>query len=182
MRLIFIIFLAPLLSLDLSATAQTPRSLSSVSISGALAAPIQQTDAGRILSGTIISQQSELIPGVRIIVRSSTGAIVAEAVSDAVGNFRLEVPREPLSLELSGKNLTPATRIISADEATMNLHLVVQLTIPPVHESVVIVATQLDPGIERRNETIYRSTLFSRDDQLFDTLSGGINAGQHEGG
>jgi len=36
--------------------------------------------------------------------------------------------------------------------------------------------------IDRRNEAVYRDTLFSRDDQVFHTLDAGINAGQHEGG
>src|SRR4029453_6775493 len=48
--------------------------------------------------------------------------------------------------------------------------------------SMVIQASALDPGIERRNNEIYKSTLFSRDDQVFNTLDAGINAGQHEGG
>src|SRR5204863_1749538 len=52
----------------------------------------------------------------------------------------------------------------------------------PVHESVVITASQLDPTIDRRNDTIYKDTLFARDDQIFHTLDAGINAGQHEGG
>lgn len=179
MRPSLIIFVALILSFNSSASAQTTNSTSSIAVFDTLT---QQADATRILSGTILSQQGELIPGVRIIVRSSMGAVVAEGTSDTEGNFRLEVPRAPLSLELTGKNLTPTTRSITANEATENLRLAVQLIVPPVHASVVIVATQLDPTIERRNDIIYQSTLFSRDDQLFDTLAGGINAGQHEGG
>jgi len=33
-----------------------------------------------------------------------------------------------------------------------------------------------------RNDAVYKNTLFNRDDQIFDTLAAGINAGQHEGG
>ncbi len=55
-------------------------------------------------------------------------------------------------------------------------------TIPPIHDSIVIEASTLDPGIDRRNDTVYKNTLFSRDDQIFQTLDAGINAGQHEGG
>lgn len=50
------------------------------------------------------------------------------------------------------------------------------------HESLVIVGGTLDPAIERRNDGVYRDSLFPRDDQLFHTLDAGINAGQHEGG
>jgi len=62
------------------------------------------------------------------------------------------------------------------------LRLLVSYVIPPVHENLVISATALNPTIDRRNDTVYKSTLFSRDDQIFDTLAAGINTGQHEGG
>src|SRR5205085_4443485 len=43
-------------------------------------------------------------------------------------------------------------------------------------------AAPLDPAIDRRNDVIYKNTLFGRDDQLVQTLNAGINVGQHEGG
>src|SRR5438105_11703188 len=39
-----------------------------------------------------------------------------------------------------------------------------------------------DAGIDRRDDAIYKNSLFARDDQLYQTLDAGINAGQHEGG
>ncbi|MET0650091.1 MAG: TonB-dependent receptor, partial [Pyrinomonadaceae bacterium] len=98
------------------------------------------------------------------------------------GGFRLAVPEGALTLRLSGKNVAPVVRHIAAGEAAENLRLLVEYVVPPIHESIVIVDSSLDPGVERRNEEVYRTTLFSRDDQLFDTLAAGINAGQHEGG
>ena len=52
----------------------------------------------------------------------------------------------------------------------------------PVHISVSVTASPLGPEIDRRNGEVFRRTLFSRDDQLFHLLDGGINVGQHEGG
>ena len=46
----------------------------------------------------------------------------------------------------------------------------------------MISATALNPTIDQRNDAVYSKTLFSRDDQIFDTLAAGINTGQHEGG
>ena len=54
--------------------------------------------------------------------------------------------------------------------------------VPRRHESVVIVASLVDPRVDRRDQAVFEHTLFSRDDQLLDTLAAGINAGQHEGG
>jgi outer membrane receptor protein involved in Fe transport len=160
-------------------SAQSTASFSSISITDTLAAPLQQ-NATRILSGTVVSQQNELVPNVRILIRSATGE--QEATTDANGRFRLEVSAGPLSLKLFGRNIALFSKSIGAAEASENLRLSITFIVPPIHESVVIEAAQLDPSIERRNSTIYNATLFSRDDQLFDTLAGGINAGQHEGG
>lgn len=54
--------------------------------------------------------------------------------------------------------------------------------LPAVHSSIVITATPVEPSIDRRNEEVFKQTLFSRDDQVFHQLNAGINAGQHEGG
>ena len=53
---------------------------------------------------------------------------------------------------------------------------------PTTHTSVTITATTIEPSIDNRNSEVFTQTLFSRDDQVFHQLNGGINAGQHEGG
>jgi outer membrane receptor protein involved in Fe transport len=139
-----------------------------------------QAAGARVLSGVVLTPGDEAVPGVTILVASSGGEL--RTVSDAEGGFRLTVPDGVMTLRLSGKNIAPVTREIAAGGAAENLRLVVEYVVPPVHESMVIVDSSLEPGVERRNEEVYRGTLFSRDDQLFDTLAAGINAGQHEGG
>lgn len=57
-----------------------------------------------------------------------------------------------------------------------------EVVIPPVHTSIVITASPIEPSIDRRNAEVFQQTLFSRDDQVFHQLNAGINAGQHEGG
>src|SRR5258705_2940028 len=47
---------------------------------------------------------------------------------------------------------------------------------------MVMAPRDFDPTMARSNDSVYKNTLFSRDDQLFDTLASGINTGQHEGG
>lgn len=49
-------------------------------------------------------------------------------------------------------------------------------------QTVTVSAKTLEPGIDLRNSEVYKSTLFTRDDQLFQQLDAGIDAGQHEGG
>jgi outer membrane receptor protein involved in Fe transport len=139
-----------------------------------------QASAARVLSGEVVTPRGELAPGISIQIVSPGGE--SESLSDDEGGFRLDAPEGPFTLKLSGGNVAPVTREFAAGEATENLRLRIEYVVPPVHESVVIVGSTLEPGVERRNEEVYRGTLFSRDDQLFDTLAAGINAGQHEGG
>jgi hypothetical protein len=134
----------------------------------------------RTLSGVVLTAQNEVVPGVTILIKSPSGEQRAE--SDGEGRFGMSVPAEPLTLKFFGKNIALVSRSVGLNESAENLQIRVAFVVPPVHESVVIEATGLDPSIDRRNDAVYRNTLFLRDDQLIQTLNAGINAGQHEGG
>jgi outer membrane receptor protein involved in Fe transport len=136
--------------------------------------------SARTLSGAIITNRNEAVAGATITVRSAAGEQTVK--SDGEGNFSLVVPREALSLRVSGRNIAAVERAIAANEPTENLRIEIDYVIPKIHDGLIISASQLDPSIDRRNDAVYRDTLFSRDDQVFHTLDAGINAGQHEGG
>ena len=57
-----------------------------------------------------------------------------------------------------------------------------KVELPVIRTSIVITASPVEPGYDRRNSEVFSRTLFSRDDQIFHALDAGINAGQHEGG
>ncbi len=142
--------------------------------------PARAAQEARTLSGIVVTQQGEALPGVEIRIGSGAGAVAA--ISDGEGRFSLSVPGGALTLNFQGKGIAALTRTFSPEEQAEELVIEVELLVPVVHESVVITASSLDPGIERRSDEVYRGTLFSRDDQVFQTLNAGINAGQHEGG
>lgn len=162
-----------------AATAHSPFRGSLIGAADAGGPPVRQ-GRGRSLSGSILKQQNELLPGVMVIVSSDSGE--SRTVSDAEGRFRLAVPSGPLTVRFEGRNIKPLEQAIGPEGATENLQVKVELLIPSVHESVVIQGTALDPTIDRRNDAVYKNTLFGRDDQLVETLNAGVNAGQHEGG
>jgi hypothetical protein len=139
-----------------------------------------QVKTARTLSGVVMTQQNEVLPGVTVLVRSDVGQ--ERVLTDAEGRFRVAVPDGPLSLKFFGRNIALVSRIIGPGEAIENLQIKVAFVVPPVHASVVIEAATLDPSIDQRNDTVYKNTLFLRDDQLLQSLDAGINAGQHEGG
>ena len=160
------------------------RSLLSISIFiGILLTPeiFAQTARGtRTFSGTVVTQQFELIPNVSVEIDTSDGKI--KTTTDSSGAFSVQIPSESISVKFSGNNITPVTRIFAVTETLIDLQIKTTFVVRPINESVTITAAALTPEVDQRNDTIYKNTLFGRDDQLVQTLNAGINAGQHEGG
>lgn len=161
---------------------QSPMNLSSVAVSDTLQ-PSQQQASGdmRTLSGVILSEKDELVPNVTVTARAASGE-ERTTKSNANGSFSLAVPKETVTVRFFGNNIALQTRTIGATESADNLQIKIEFVVAPVNESIVIVASSLDPTIDRRNDVIYKNNLFERDDQLIETLNAGINVGQHEGG
>ena len=134
----------------------------------------------RTLSGTIVSQQFELVPNITIEVETSDGKLTT--MTNGEGFFTIQIPDEPVSVRVIDKNIEPQTRIFSGADNTNGVQIKIKFIVPQITESVTIEDDALSPEIERRNSEIYDNTLFGRDDQLIQTLNAGINAGQHEGG
>lgn len=91
-----------------------------------------QTNIPRILSGTIVTSKNELVPGVSLSVRYSSGE--QKGVSDEVGRFRFIVPGEPLTLRVEKKYIVTQERTINPGEPIENLRIEIEYTIPPIHE------------------------------------------------
>lgn len=134
----------------------------------------------RVLQGTVVTPQFEFVPGVNIEV-DATGQKL-DTVSDSEGRFSLAVPDGPLVVVFSSKNIAPTILTFAASDSIDAVQARITFRIAPVSESVTILNDALTPQIETRNDAIYKDSLFGRDDQLIQTLSAGINAGQHEGG
>jgi TonB-dependent Receptor Plug Domain len=139
-----------------------------------------QTPAPRVFSGVIVNTNQESLGNVRVTVRSAVDT--QTVVTDQDGRFQASVPAGSLNIHIEGKYVQPLDKVVNPNGATENLVFQVVFVLPPVHDSVVIVADPIEPSIDRRNDTVYKNTLFGRDDQLLFTLDAGINAGQHEGG
>jgi len=176
-RIIFTLLL--LASLDSPSSALTETRL--LHISFQVTNQSQKTVRERMLSGYILTQQSELLPDVTVLVTSNTGE-ERSTKSDARGEFHLVVPAGPIRIKFEGQNVTPLEKNLGSNENAENLQIRLAVLIAAIQTSVVIQDTALNPTIDQRNDAVYKNTLFERDDQLVETLNAGINAGQHEGG
>jgi outer membrane receptor protein involved in Fe transport len=139
------------------------------------------TAAVRELSGVVITDKGEVVTGATVRAEWASGH--SAITTNTEGAFTIKVPSAAVRLTVTGRFIAPyELNLVASTEAQQNLQLKVHYEIPQTEESLVITATVADPAVERRNDSIYKNTLFLRDDQLFETLSSGINAGQHEGG
>lgn len=134
----------------------------------------------RTLSGVVVTQQFELVPNITVEAETTSGKLAT--TTDAEGAFSIPIPPGPVTVKIAGRNISPFERGLSAAERTDGIQLKITYLIPPIAASVTIEGVALSPDVERRNDTIYKNSLFNRDDQLIFTLNAGINAGQHEGG
>lgn len=136
--------------------------------------------AGRVVSGIVVNKKSEVVIGASVHVISGDASTVCK--TDSTGNFSCPAPDGSFHLEVDGNDIVPQELTFSAGQPTESIVITVTYAIAPVKQSLVITATAVSPEIDSRNDAVYKNTLFSRDDQIFDTLAAGINAGQHEGG
>lgn len=134
----------------------------------------------RTISGVVITDKNEALPDVEVIARYSSGS--KQTTTDTKGQFQLTVPNQPVALTASGKYVVAEEKILTDSGSLSGIQLRANFVIPIQHENLLISATALNPTIDQRNDAVYKNTLLSRDDQIFDTLAAGINAGQHEGG
>lgn len=144
------------------------------------AASAQPPDNLRVVTGVVVNDEAELVPGATVTAQLPGGE--QKAMTDSEGAFSMRLPDGPATFVVAGQFIARFERAISVSAATGMLRFQIHQVIPPVQESLVITATAADPAIDRRNDTVYKNTLFNRDDQLLETLGSGINAGQHEGG
>jgi outer membrane receptor protein involved in Fe transport len=140
----------------------------------------QSSTGSRVVSGIVVNERSEAIAGATVSAHWANGSRVAS--TDNQGKFSLRLPAGTVTLDISGQNIGSFQQTLSADAPSEGLRLQVHYVVPKAKTTLVITATAADPTIDQRNDTVYKNTLFSRDDQLIDTLDSGINAGQHEGG
>jgi hypothetical protein len=134
----------------------------------------------RSVSGVVLTDNNELVPNVAVVAEYASGK--TETTTDAIGSFRLTIPSEEAKLKVLGKYVVSEEKNLGPSGPVEGFELRVRYAIPPLHEDLVISATAINPMIDQRNDNVYKSTLFNRDDQIFDTLAAGINTGQHEGG
>ncbi len=133
------------------------------------------------VAGRVLDLQGKVVAGADVKLTSSAPLMTTR--TDERGEFSVAgvAPGEyRLTVSADGFVEIAKTVIVEANKtATVDLQFE---TIASQKQSVVISAQTIEPEIDLRNAEVFTRTLFTRDDQVFQQLNAGINAGQHEGG
>lgn len=129
------------------------------------------------LRGGITDPQGQTVAGATLHLADAS----ATSSSDGQFQFRNIAPGT-YKLIAEAPGFSPLTRDVTILPNQL-AHLDLQfLQLSAQKRSIVITAHSLEPTIDLRNSEVFDRTLFTRDDQIFQQLNAGINAGQHEGG
>jgi outer membrane receptor protein involved in Fe transport len=139
-----------------------------------------QTPSDRQIRGAVSTRANHPLARMNVIATGPGFERMVETGDS--GQFSLSVPNGEVILRVEGPYVVPNQRTLLPDELSDDIRLQIDVRIPPIHQSIGIVASGLQPTAETYDADVFRKTLFARDDQLLDALAAGINAGQHEGG
>jgi len=139
--------------------------------------------AQTFLSGVVTDPDGRAVPDASVELRDTANGVVTSTSTDESGRYALPaVPYGRYQLHASLSGFQPIERDISpAPAASLEVDLQFNHIARQSHE-VTVSARSLEPAVDLRNSEVFTKTLFARDDQLFQQLDAGIDAGQHEGG
>ncbi|HEY1241815.1 MAG TPA: TonB-dependent receptor [Bryobacteraceae bacterium] len=133
------------------------------------------------ISGKVLDPKGNLVVGAAVRLETAAGPVLA-TVTDADGRYQFSsVPDGDYSLVAQAPGFAATTEKLTL-LSQMALHDIALKQLASQRESIVITANSVEPQIDRRNAEVFNRTLFARDDQIFQQLDAGIDAGQHEGG
>jgi Carboxypeptidase regulatory-like domain len=135
------------------------------------------------VSGRVLDPQGMTVSGVKVEVADPLGRVQHTTTSDSSGAYMVEVDKGGLySLVIRSDNFeAAATDIKTINEPITGWDLTFG-KLRGADEVLQVTAHIIEPTVDRRDAQIFTKTLFSRDDQIFQTLGAGLNFGQHAGG
>ena len=134
------------------------------------------------VTGNIADPQGRAVIGARVKITRTNGSPIAEVQTDSFGQFLFRgIQAGEYQFTASAAGFVPVTKVVLLPQAEGGTDLRFE-KLAAQSESIVISAKTIEPAIDMRNAEVFNRTLFTRDDQVFQQLNAGINAGQHEGG
>lgn len=135
------------------------------------------------ISGRVTDPQGKAVIGATVKLALPGGSTITESRTDDIGQFSInKISQGEYRLVASAPGFAAISKNISfPGGATTGVDLQFD-KLESQSQSVVITSKSVEPTVDLRNSEVFNRTLFTRDDQVFQQLNAGINAGQHEGG
>ncbi|HEU0251720.1 MAG TPA: carboxypeptidase regulatory-like domain-containing protein [Pyrinomonadaceae bacterium] len=123
----------------------------------------------RTVSGYILTQQNERLPGVTVVVRGSFWN--TSTISDREGYFRLDVPVGSITIRLEGKNIQPGN--LHANQIQIGLFPFVERTLNrlPLNQAAGID----NPGVLQTNAHANVTNFAGYAQEALDLLNGRLH-------
>jgi hypothetical protein len=135
------------------------------------------------VAGRVLDPAGEIVPGAAVELRlASSGSVVAGTTTDGQGRYGFAAPPGAYELAIQAPGFTPAVRKAGVAPGGMTSLDLRFEKLAAQTSNIVITAKTTEPALDLRNAEVFNRTLFARDDQVFQQLDAGIDAGQHEGG
>jgi len=149
----------------------------------ALAAVAALAHAEAVLSGSLTDPQGKSVKGALVRLLMPDGTPAKETRTDDAGQFRFAgIAAGAYRISASAPGFASISQDCYLPDGRTSVAGLQFDRLEPQAQSIVITAKALEPEVDRRNSEVFDRTLFSRDDQVFQQLDAGIDAGQHEGG
>jgi len=135
------------------------------------------------VSGRVLDPSGEVVPGAAVELRlGSSSAVVAATTTDGQGRYGFAAPPGAYELAIQAAGFASAAWKAGIAPGRMTSLDLRFEKLAAQTSSIVITAKTTEPALDLRNAEVFNRTLFARDDQVFQQLDAGIDAGQHEGG
>lgn len=134
------------------------------------------------VSGRVLDPLGASVSGATVEASDPVGRVVERTTANTEGAYQLQLKPGSYSFVIHSETFDPvATSIRLIDVPTDNLDLQFG-KLQNAAEVLDVTERIIEPTVERRDAELFTKTLFSRDDQIFQTLGAGLNFGQHAGG
>ncbi len=135
------------------------------------------------VTGTVLDTQSRAVPNAVVKVTDGLGRVKQKSVANAEGKYSIKVlGNSPFALVAEAIGFDPATTVLMEMK---NEAIIVDLkfgTLTKAEAVLTITEKVIEPTVDQRDAALFTKTLFTRDDQIFQTLGAGLSLGQHAGG
>ena len=135
------------------------------------------------VSGQVFDPQQKAVAGAAVQLNLASMPFASiETTTDEQGRYEIRLAPGAYSVRAQAPGFvlkSQEIRVLAGEDLHLDLHFD---KLAQQNSSIVITGNTMEPAIDLRNAEIFNRTLFTRDDQVFQQLDAGINAGQHEGG